>query len=144
MQIEDFFFSFFPPDWFKYRYSQLTKVLDIILVCHWKGLGNKRTPNKKSSEPGRCGSGRTRLAQSLCCCGSGGTCDDTDCLQPEFWWMPLPAGAAAEIVGWWGVACKSVPQGMGDMNLLFIASFYQRQKFVSGYRVCNHRVSYSR
>lgn len=42
---------------------------------------------------------------------------------------------------WWGVACKSVPRGMGEMKVLFIVSLYQRQKSVRGYRVCEGTVS---
>lgn len=48
-------------------------------------------------------------------CGStdsGGTYNLTQCLQAEFWWMHLPAGAAAET----GRTCKSVPQGMGQIT----------------------------
>lgn len=48
-KLKIFFFS--SPDWVKYRYSQLTKVLNIILVHPWKGSVTKRKPNKKSSEP---------------------------------------------------------------------------------------------
>lgn len=93
------YYFFFSPDWVKYRYSQLTKVFNIILVRHWKGSVNKRRPNKKSSEPGQSWV-RAYKTCSERVRGSGGLYNYTNRLQPEFSWSHLPAGAAAEIRGW--------------------------------------------
>lgn len=50
--------------------------------------------------------------------------------------MHLPAGGtAAEIGAGVEVACKAVPQNMGEKNFLFIVSLFQRQQFPRCYRV---------
>lgn len=115
MQIEHFFF-FSSPDWVKYRYSQLTKVLNIILVHPWKGSVTKRKPNKKSSEPGQtwvrvyktCSErvppqalGVPTISHYVCCLSFD------ECTYPLVLLLKLGDG-----VDW---ACKSVPQGMDKL-----------------------------
>lgn len=110
-------FFFFSPDWVKYHYSQLTKVLNIILVHPWKGSVTKRKPNKKSSEPGQtwvrvyktCSErvppqalGVPTISHHVCCLSFD------ECTYPLVLLLKLGDG-----VDW---ACKSVPQVMGQIT----------------------------
>jgi len=128
MQIEDFF----PPP------TELNTVIHSsqkFLILFWFVVVNERCLTIKAGRWASCGSGRAGLSRSMCFCQGLGapTVTRTVCSLGfgERTYLPL-----LKLVAGGEGACRGIPQGMGEVSLLFVVSLYQTQKLVRGYRVC--------